>query len=264
MDRLPIFTKETLKENLLEIRNMGWIPNERQGNAGSAGNTLEDLLNIPENNLPLPNAGEWELKTSRKNTNALITLFHMEPSPRVFGFVSNILLPKYGWSHQESGKRYPSNEMSFRQTIKATDRTSRGFGIIVNQEKMRIEISFDANSVNKTIHSDWLESVENRIGLEELEPQPYWGFEDLTHKIGSKLTNCVYVLVEKKRIDEISYLRYCDMYFLSDITTISVINAIKRGILFVDFDARTGHNHGTKFRIKKNEIINLYGNSIRF
>jgi len=104
MDKMPIYTKETLKEKLLEIRRMGWIPNERKGNAGSAGNTLEGLLHIPENNLPLPNAGEWELKTSRKSTNALITLFHMEPSPRAFRLVSNILLPNYGWPHQESGK----------------------------------------------------------------------------------------------------------------------------------------------------------------
>ena len=30
------------------------------------------------------------------------------------------------------------------------------------------------------------------------------------------------------------------------------------GDLLVDFDARTGHNHGTKFRLRKNAIINLY------
>jgi len=154
--------------------------------------------------------------------------------------------------------------MSFRQTIKATERTSCGFGIIVNHDKKRVEISFKANIVDKTIHKEWLETVEDRIGLGELEPQPYWGFEDLTHKIGNKLTNCVYVLVENKRINGIQHLRYCDMYFLSDISSASIINAIEKGILFIDFDARTGHNHGTKFRIKKNEIINLYGNSVKF
>jgi hypothetical protein len=264
MDKLPIFTKETLKKKLLEIRQMGWIPNDRKGNAGSAGNTLEDLLQIPENNLPLPNAGEWELKTSRKSSNALITLFHMEPSPRAFSFVPNILLPNYGWPHQEAGGKYPLNEMSFRQTIKATERTNRGFGINVNHYKKRIEISFDANSVDQSVHYEWLLKVKDRIGLGELDPQPYWGFEDLTHKIGSKLTNCVYVLVENKRINGIPHLRYCDMYFLSDITSVSVINAITKGILFIDFDARTGHNHGTKFRIKKNEIIDLYKESIEF
>jgi len=28
----------------------------------------------------------------------------------------------------------------------------------------------------------------------------------------------------------------------------------------VDFDARTGHNHGTKFRFRKNKLIDLYEN----
>ena len=54
------FTKESLIERLIEIRNMGWIKNARPGNAGGVGNTLEDLLGIEENNLPIPNAAEWE------------------------------------------------------------------------------------------------------------------------------------------------------------------------------------------------------------
>ncbi|HAB54736.1 MAG TPA: hypothetical protein DCE80_21595 [Ignavibacteriales bacterium] len=28
--------------------------------------------------------------------------------------------------------------------------------------------------------------------------------------------------------------------------------------MLVDFDARTGHNHGTKFRIKQNKLPLLY------
>ncbi len=59
---MQIYTKESLTERLLEIANLGWIPNGRHGNAGGIGNTLEDLLGIEENNLPIPNAAEWELK----------------------------------------------------------------------------------------------------------------------------------------------------------------------------------------------------------
>ena len=53
-------------------------------------NTLEDLLGIEENNLPIPNAAEWELKAQRKNTRSLTTLFHIEPSPRALKFVPEI------------------------------------------------------------------------------------------------------------------------------------------------------------------------------
>lgn len=39
------------------------------------------------------------------------------------------------------------------------------------------------------------------------------------------------------------------------------IEAIREGKIYVDFDARTGHNHGTKFRIRYNGIPSLYKNA---
>ena len=69
-----IYTKPALIEKLKEISAMGWIPNARKGNSGGIGNTLEDLLGIKENNLPIPNAAEWELKAQRLNSSSLTTL----------------------------------------------------------------------------------------------------------------------------------------------------------------------------------------------
>lgn len=63
------------------------------------------MLGITENNLPLPNAAEWELKTQRKGTTALLTLFHLEPSPRGL-HIADCLLANYGWRHKEAGKKY--------------------------------------------------------------------------------------------------------------------------------------------------------------
>src|SRR4030043_1337361 len=89
LKNMQTFTKDDLIEKLLEIKARGWIPNARHGNAGGVGNTLEDLLGIQENNLPIPNAAEWELKCQRKGSSSLTTLFHMEPSPRAVRFVSS-------------------------------------------------------------------------------------------------------------------------------------------------------------------------------
>lgn len=36
------------------------------------------------------------------------------------------------------------------------------------------------------------------------------------------------------------------------------IQAIDDGNIYIDFDARTGHNHGTKFRINPKIVTNLY------
>lgn len=96
------------------------LKNQRPGNAGGVGNTLEDLLDVAENNLQLPDFGDWELKSQRADTGSLLTLFHTEPQPRAAKIVPQILLLKYGWPHQEAGTTYPANERSFRQTINAT------------------------------------------------------------------------------------------------------------------------------------------------
>src|SRR5918996_5891186 len=131
---MQVLTKEQIIARLREIKQMGWIPNARSGNQGGIGNTLEDLLGIKENNLPIPNASEWELKTQRLNTTSLTTLLHSEPSPRAIRFVPQVLLPKYGWMSQEAGKRYPLTEMSFRQTIHGATPSDRGFMVKINRE----------------------------------------------------------------------------------------------------------------------------------
>ncbi len=59
---MKLYTKENLIAEFKEIAANGWIENARHGNVGGVGNTLEDLLGIEENNLPIPNAAEWELK----------------------------------------------------------------------------------------------------------------------------------------------------------------------------------------------------------
>jgi len=39
------------------------------------------------------------------------------------------------------------------------------------------------------------------------------------------------------------------------------IEAFEHGLILVDFDARTGHNHGTKFRFRQNKFPELYENA---
>jgi hypothetical protein len=254
---MKIYTKDSLISELKKIRNTGWIKSSRQGNVGDVGNTIEDLLGITENNLPLPNAGEWELKCQRKKTTSLITLFHMEPSPRAFKFVPQILLLKYGWPHKEAGKKHPTSEKSFRQTINGLAMSDRGFKVIVDQKNNKILISFDSKAVDKK-HRDWLTSVKKRIGLGELNPQPYWGFNDLFYKAGSKLTNCFYIMADTKKINNKLFFRYTKIQMLQNFDSSNFISAINAGNIYVDFDARTGHNHGTKFRIKQNILPSLY------
>lgn len=244
---------------LCEIRNRGWVPNARHGNVGGVGNTLEDLLGIKENNLPIPNAAEWELKCQRAKTSSLTTLFRMEPSPRAMRFVPCILLPKYGWLHKKAGNGYPENERSFRQTINGISRTDRGFGIKIDRNLEKVVVSFKSDEVDAR-HSKWLESVKKQIGLGKLNPQPYWGFDDLFHKAGTKLINCFYIQVDVKRSEGEELFRYSKITMLQKFSLEKFLEAIEAGNVLVDFDARTGHNHGTKFRLRQKAFPSLYAN----
>lgn len=48
-----IFTKQQRIDELKAIRDKGFIRGTHQGNSGNPGNTLEVLLGVPENNLPI-------------------------------------------------------------------------------------------------------------------------------------------------------------------------------------------------------------------
>jgi len=247
-----IYTKETLIAKLKEIGALGWVKNARPGNAGGVGNTLEDLLGIEENNLPIPNAAEWELKCQRMDTSSLTTLFHMEPSPRAIRFVPKVLLPLYGWKHQTIKR-----EMSFRQTINGLSCSDRGFKVVVDRATRKVLISFDTSCVASR-HKKWLASVKKKVGLDELNPQPYWGFDDLFHKAGTKLLNCFYIRADVKTENGKEYFWYKEIMILQKFSLDKFVKAIEEGYIFVDFDARTGHNHGTKFRLRQDKMPELY------
>ena len=147
--------------------------------------------------------------------------------------------------------------MSFRQTISGVSRSDRGFTVLVNRRRKKIEVSFDASFVSNR-HSEWLESVKTRAGLGELNPMPYWGFNDLFHKAGTKLHNTFFILAERKRENRVEYFRYSRFLILQGLRIDRFTDAIAKGDILIDFDARTRHNHGTKFRLRQNRLPDLY------
>jgi len=260
MNDKQFFSKDDLIEKLKEIKKLGWIKTQRPGNDGAVGNTLEDLLGITENNLPIPNAAEWELKSQRKSTSSLTTLFHLEPSPQAAQIVSKILLPKYGWKHKEAGKKYPVEEKSFRSTTSATNYTDRGFKIVIDRKSEKVKFSFDPEKIDGNRHVEWISDLKENFLIKEFEIEPYWGFKDLMYKAGTKLKNAFYVLAENKYIEKDEFFYFSDVYILREFSFDNFLKCIEEGYILIDYDARTGHNHGTKFRIKQNMWPKLYKN----
>ena len=139
--------------------------------------------------------------------------------------------------------------MSFRQTIHGNARSDRGFKVVIGRSEKKILISFDAGSVDIR-YKAWRKSVEKRVGLDELEPQSYWGFDDLEHKAGIKLLSAFYVQAEVKREKGKEFYHYSKVTMLQKFSFEGFLKALEDGKILVDFDARTGHNHGTKLRMR--------------
>ena len=263
---MKLYTKEEIVQAMQTIFSQGWHSSMKKTittrNDGAVGNTLEKLLGIKENNLPIPNAREWELKGQRSHTKSLVTLKHIEPSPIAAKIVSTILLPLFGWKHKQAGKKYPITEKSFRSTTSAKEFTNRGFRIIVDRQDQKVCFTFDATKANTSKPSivRSLKSVEERVGLGPINPEPYWGFEDMRYAIGSKIMNCFYVIAESKVENKHEYFKYIRLLILSGFSFGRFLNCIEEGAILIDFDARTGHNHGTKFRIRQGRWTDLYEN----
>lgn len=264
------FTRESLIEKLHEIAAQGWIPASRkeqnnegsQNKCGEIGNLLEDLLGIKENNIPLADAGEWEIKTQRKNTNSLCTLLHIEPDPRNVKFIPRIFLKYYSWPHQDAGTIYPATERSFRQTLRGKF-TDRGFRLLCDGVNRRLKISFDASKVSSK-HKEWLEEVNRKIGLDEMNPQPYWDYDELKKRLNDKMKNCIYVQPTIKKSDGALYVHYDEIYLLENFSIEKFVAELEAGEkVYIDIDARTGHNHGTKIRMKSKYLMDFYEKTTR-
>jgi hypothetical protein len=54
------------------------------------------------------------------------------------------------------------------------------------------------------------------------------------------------------------YYKYSNVMMLQKFSFDGFLNAIEEAKILVDFDARSGHNHGTKFRMRQNSLPTLY------
>lgn len=54
------------------------------------------------------------------------------------------------------------------------------------------------------------------------------------------------------------YFRYSHITVLQDFNFDAFLSSLEAGDVLIDIDARTGHNHGTKFRLRPNKLKSLY------
>jgi len=73
-------------------------------------------------------------------------------------------------------------------------------------------------------------------------------------RFGTRFSDGDVLKIERKK----EFYKYSKVMMLRKFNFEGFLKAIKEAKILIDFDARTGHNHGTKFRMKQNNLPMLY------
>ena len=134
--------------------------------------------------------------------------------------------------------------------------TNRGFRIAIDEEHEKLIVEFDPKKVDSS-KEGWLSEVIKKGG-QVLNPQPYWPLDQLKKKVQGKITNTIYVHAESRQRGDFEEFKYDQAILYEGLDFDSFKKGLIDGKVFVDFDARTGHNHGTKFRIKQGTLQEFF------
>jgi hypothetical protein len=218
-------------KKIVEILKAGtWeFPKDGKYNgSGGPGRLLEDLLGIKANNCDSPDLADWEIKFH--GGSSLLTLFHKDPEPR--GII-RLMVHEFGWDDGQGRK-------SFRHTIKSE--TDRGFYIVNEDDRIVIRNKFKDTAV------------------------PHWTHNSLLNALSSKCRRLIVVSGQVLKNPRRVIFQGATAYWEPDIKGFS--KAVADGVFYVDFDARTQkgvgsaiRNHGTKFRIKVDDLVKVYANN---
>jgi hypothetical protein len=220
-------------KKIAEILKVGTYPFPADGKFngnGAPGRMLEHILGIEENNADSPDLADWEIKFH--GGSSLLTLFHKDPEPK--GILRS-MVHEHGWPDDQG-------RISFRHTIGGE--SVRGFYVVNEDDRIVI----------RNRHKD--------------TAVPHWTHNTLFNAFSSKLRRLIVVngtmLKNPRRVRYESAMAYWE----PDIKGFS--KAIADGVFYVDFDARTQggagtalRNHGTKFRIKVEDLAKVYANKTK-
>jgi len=217
-----MITYPKLVKKLKAINEMGYIKTHRTGNTG-IGKTLEDLLEITENNVPGPNAAMIELKSARKNVSSMLTLFTKSPLPPG---ANSVLLERSGYEGRYGRKRLET-------TVNA-----------INYNQLKGEPGFK------------IDIQEDRLNLIDIKCEilGYWDKETLKNSFERKLPKLLYVKAEARGKGLEEEFCFNETWLLSGFSFDNFIKLLREGTILVDIrigqypDGRT-HDHGTGFRV---------------
>lgn len=226
---------EDFVKRLNEIKSSGWTKTHRAGPTG-IGKTLEDLLDIDENNIAGPDHEKFELKSARKDSSSMLTLFTKAPLPRK---ANTTLLAEFG---------YPSAKGNDQKELHSTV-NALGFNSLKGKTGFKIEAQEDKDRLA-------LIDTNNKVW-------GYWDKPSLKKVFEKKYPALMYVKADTRGSGKDEKFFFNEAYMLKGFDFENFLDLVEKGIILVD--VRIGqyssgknkgktHDHGTGFRIKPEKL----------
>jgi hypothetical protein len=223
-------------KKLQEIKAMGYIKTHRAGNTG-IGKTLEDLLGIEENNIPGPNGHLVELKSGRKESVSMVSLFTKSPLPKS---ANSELLQKFGYPTQKS-------EKELHCTLKSNK-------VNCLKGSPTFKIGFKEDSLE-------LQDKKGKMLC-------YWDKETLRERFESKYPgSLLYVKANSKGKGAKEEFWFNEAWLLWEFSFENFIDLLKDGTICIDlrigsYSNGKSHDHGTGFRILPSRLDMCFSNRV--
>lgn len=235
-----IFTIDEFIKRFNKVKSMGWIKTHRNGQTG-IGKTLEDLLDITENNIQGPDFGEYELKSGRKNSHSMLTLITKSPDTRS---ANTKMLLLYGYSSDA----YDNDGKVLHEALNAVSFTT----IENTGHKLKV------TPIDDKIY------IEDENGLTDI----FWSIDILERRLTKKFGNkFIYVKADSRGKGDNEEFLYETAYLVEGFSSNHIIELIRTGAIYVDLrigqyhsgknNGKT-HDHGTGLRIKEKDQALLF------
>ena len=221
-----------VQNKLQEIKNKGFVESLRQGSTG-VGYTFEILFGVEENNIPIPDiGGRVEIKTIRKDSQSLITLFTFNKG--VWHMRQKELIQKYGYINNKG-------RLALKNTVFYNKPIPQGLRLKVDENKNRIYL----------------------IDVTTKKAVATWDIFAIVGIFMTKLSRLLIILADRKVIKGKEYFHYNEAYLLTNPSSRSFIKAFKKSLIGIDLrmhlkESGAVRNRGTAFRIKEKNLIELY------
>lgn len=235
----PYLTELMQKIRAIQLSgDNGWHESKRAGDTG-IGKTFEDLLEKKEDNICEADFHDIEIKTRRKLSTSLLTLFTKSPTePRG---VNTKLRRTYGYGHpQQLHVTVPSTKPAYNTS---------------SQHAFQIHVDHKNKYLQLLIFNEQNQVIDNTA---------VWSFSSIEKILKKKMKTTIIVSADEKKENGKTYFKYNAVDIMTGLTLDGFLRAIEDDAIVVDIRLgvyKTGkrkgstHDHGTAFRIPSKKLL---------